>query len=419
MNEACLTLRLDSQNSLRRLRAPYAPEIIYNSYGELAFRCGWKAEHSFPVMTIHKLNPDKANTESRPFTAGISFNYDLSDIGVAVFKTRAIQTFENVAAWYPIHRLVRCAARRKLEEVFDDLALGVGLTAQRLDTGTLLLDGPGVFVHADGWLKAGYSSCRFNIWGDSKTRVEDMRATLLRAVGDRHLPEETFVLDWQFCNSRGILTSTAFEEISDPDLYDEAYPTLGQPNRDFIQRYLTASETILILQGPPGSGKTRLVRAILAALSRRKGDAAEVMYTADRRALAHDEMFIEFITGSHDAFVIEDADYLLKARESGNLDLHRFLSVADGVVRAQGRKIIFTTNLPNVRDIDDALLRPGRCFATVCTRFLTQDEAQSLLTRLCGGDTEVQSAASVTLTQRGKSVSVADVYRAWSDRRIV
>jgi ATP-dependent 26S proteasome regulatory subunit len=36
---------------------------------------------------------------------------------------------------------------------------------------------------------------------------------------------------------------------------------------------------------------------------------------------------------------------------------------ADGVGRAQGRKIIFTTNLRNVHDIDSALLRPGRCFA--------------------------------------------------------
>lgn len=370
-------------------------------------------------MTIHKLNPEKANAELRPFTAGISFNYELSDIGEAVFKTRAIQAFENVAAWYPIHRLVRCAARRKLEDVFDDLALGSGLTAQRLDTGTLLLDGPGVFVHADGWLKAGYSSCRFNIWGDSKSRVDDMRATLLRVVGDRHLPQDTFVLDWQFCNSRGTLTSTPFEEIADADLLDEAYPTLGQPSLQFIQRYLNASETILILQGPPGSGKTRLVRAILAAMSRRKGDAAEVMYTAERRALAHDEIFIDFITGSHDAFVIEDADYLLKARDSGNQDLHRFLSVADGVVRAQGRKIIFTTNLSNVRDIDDALLRPGRCFATVCTRFLTQDEAQSLLARLGGGNTETLPAASAALAQRGKAVSVADVYRVWADHRTV
>ena len=53
--------------------------------------------------------------------------------------------------------------------------------------------------------------------------------------------------------------------------------------------------------------------------------------------------------------MIEDADHLLMARANGNVDLHRFLAIADGVVRAQGRKIIFTTNLPNVGDIDDAL----------------------------------------------------------------
>ena len=48
------------------------------------------------------------------------------------------------------------------------------------------------------------------------------------------------------------------------------------------------------------------------------------------------------------------------ARSNGNVDLHRFLAVADGVVRAQGRKIMFTTNLPNIGDIDEALVRPGR-----------------------------------------------------------
>jgi hypothetical protein len=88
-----------------------------------------------------------------------------------------------------------------------------------------------------------------------------------------------------------------------------------------------------------------------------------------------------FITGSHDAFVIEDADHLLMARANGNVDLHRFLAVADGVVRAQGRKIIFTNNLPNVGDIDEALVRPGRCFATVRTRPLQRSEAESLLAR--------------------------------------
>jgi translation initiation factor RLI1 len=68
-------------------------------------------------------------------------------------------------------------------------------------------------------------------------------------------------------------------------------------------------ETVLILLGPPGMGKTRLVRAILAAMSRRKEDSAMAMYTADKAALESDEIFVDFITGQHDAFVIEDADH--------------------------------------------------------------------------------------------------------------
>jgi hypothetical protein len=74
-----------------------------------------------------------------------------------------------------------------------------------------------------------------------------------------------------------------------------------------------------------------------------------------RLACANRGLF--FSASTHDAFVIEDADHLLRARTDGNHDLHRFLAVADGVVRAQGRKIIFTTNLPNIRDMDEARRR--------------------------------------------------------------
>jgi hypothetical protein len=69
---------------------------------------------------------------------------------------------------------------------------------------------------------------------------------------------------------------------------------------------------------------------------------------------------------------------LLKPRADGNPHLHRFLTIADGVVRSQGRKIIFSTNLPNVGDLDDALIRPGRCFARIHVRSLTSVEAHAL-----------------------------------------
>jgi energy-coupling factor transporter ATP-binding protein EcfA2 len=355
-------------------------------------------------MSIHR---------SSPFSVNVAFQHDLYDLGEAVIKTRAIQAFDNAATRYPIHRKIRSAVSSKLQDVFDDLALNTGLAAQRLDTGTLLLDGDGVFVSADGYRKAGYCSCTFNVWAASRELADQTRTMLLRVVGSCRVREQMFVIDWQFCNSRGTLVNTSFDEIADEVVLDEAYPHLGAPVAQFIEQYLSARETVLILLGPPGMGKTRLVRAILGAMSRRKEDSAMAMYTADKRALEGDEIFVDFITGLHDAFVIEDADHLLQPRTDGNRNLHRFLMIADGVVRAQNRKIIFTTNLPNIGSIDEALLRPGRCFATIQMRSLSRTETDALLDRLLPGNPDAAARARETLFVAGaKNSSLAAVYRA-------
>jgi hypothetical protein len=341
----------------------------------------------------------------------IALRADLSDPGDAILKIRALQAFDRGAVRYPIHRTVRCAVRRPIEALFDDLALRTGLVTQRLDSAQLLLDGAGAFVTARGSRKTDYSSCVFEIWAESVARADGVREALLAVVGEQLLRQEMFTIDWHFSSAHCGLTSASFEEMADAPLLDEAYPTLGEPVSAFIERYLSGRETVLIVQGPPGTGKTRLVRAILAAISRRKDDSAKVLYTADKRTLENDEIFVEFITGSHDAFVIEDADYILTARADGNLDLHRFLAVADGVVRAQGRKIVFTTNLPNVGDIDEALLRPGRCFAAVRTRALMREEAQALVRRLRAAGSVPDGREPVLPADAG-GISLAALYRA-------
>ncbi len=337
---------------------------------------------------------------------------DLADPADTLLKLRALLSFDRGAARYAVQRTVRCAVRRPLEELFDELALHSGFAAQRLDGTSLLLDGPGVFVSARGRRKIDYGSCTFDIWAESLARLNSVRATLLSIVGEQLVRQEMFTIDWHFCSGQMGLSSASFDEIADPAPYDEAYPTLKEPVAAFIGRYLASHETVLILQGPPGTGKTRLVRAILAAMSARKSDSAKVLYTADKRALESDEIFVEFITGSHDAFVIEDADHLLMARASGNVDLHRFLAVADGVVRAQGRKIIFTTNLPNIGDIDEALVRPGRCFATARTRALERSEADLLLSRISGGGASPdERSTSFALPSSVRSITLAALYR--------
>ena len=96
-------------------------------------------------------NKEIMNKETtRPFSLRLNFQHEPYDLGSLVMRSRAIQAFDNAAASYPIHRLVRCAARRPMEQVFDDLALQSGMVAPRLDAGSLLLDGAGVFVQAEG-----------------------------------------------------------------------------------------------------------------------------------------------------------------------------------------------------------------------------------------------------------------------------
>jgi len=81
------------------------------------------------------------------------------------------------------------------------------------------------------------------------------------------------------------------------------------------------------------------------------------------------------------------------------------------VVRSQGRKIIFSTNLPNVGDLDEALIRPGRCFARLHVRALTCAEAQALAAEIAAGDAEKLGRASLALAlEEGRKRSLAEIY---------
>jgi energy-coupling factor transporter ATP-binding protein EcfA2 len=349
----------------------------------------------------------------QPMGVSLGITHESYSLAHAIVKTRAAQASRLVMGCFPVYRKVSVAVRGRVDAVFDDFALQSSLVPQRLFVGDLLLEGPGVFVNLDGYQKAGYCSCTIEIWAESPARLQEILDALLKIVEGRRVLRQSFEIDWYFIGCGGTLTNTSFEELAQEELHDEAYPVLGEPVVDFVARFLAANETVLVILGPPGAGKTRLVRAILGELSRRKGRSAEIMYTCDKRVLDSDEIFVNFITGSHDAFVVEDADHLLTPRAHGNIDLHRFLAIADGVVRAQGRKIIFTTNLPNVGDLDEALLRPGRCFAAVHTRSLLPAEGMKLITRICGGDGErEQRALAAAFPPGSKSASVAAIYRA-------
>jgi hypothetical protein len=332
------------------------------------------------------------------------------DFSALVLRNRQARALEQGAARYPVLREPRFAARIELEVLFDAIALDEAWRAERITAEFLILDGDGLFVAAYGRRKLDYCSCRFYVWAADLARAEAAKERILAKAGSTRITEPMFTVDWYYLSGHGIDFAT-IEELANDVLRDGAYPEIKGGVRSFVARYLDAPESVLVLQGPPGTGKTRLIRAILGEMSHRKGEPAQAIYTADVNTLAADELFVRFLTGADDAFVVEDADHLLKPRADGNPHVHRFLTVADGVVRSQGRKIIFSTNLPNVGDLDDALIRPGRCFAHVFVRNLTSAEAQALAQEIAAGDADKLKLASDALAGERKR-SLAEVYRA-------
>lgn len=221
-----------------------------------------------------------------------------------------------------------------------------------------------------------------------------------------HDKECSIKVRWYYMESADRLDYTVIPETIGEIVIPEAYPYI-ENLEEFIDSYLTSPEPVLVLVGSGGSGKTKLIRHIVRRIatniivSRNKVNIDGLLpsyddpydldeqyrpsfsYTNDSKVMGTDEIFVDFIgDGNVYGLIMEDMDETLKPREEGNSVMSKLLSSSDGFISNYNKKMLLTSNIANINNIDDAFKRPGRCYNIIKTRRLTVEESFNFLKAL-------------------------------------
>jgi hypothetical protein len=172
------------------------------------------------------------------------------------------------------------------------------------------------------------------------------------------------------------------------------------------------SGRLLLLHGPPGTGKTTALRA----LGHSWRDWCRFDYVLDpERLMGHAGYLSEVVLGEEDdsddakwrLLILEDCDELIRAEAKAGAGqaLARLLNLTDGLLGQGLRVLVCITTNEDLARLHPATVRPGRCLAQLHVGRLPRPEALAWL----------RSAVTTPGTGAGSGGGV-DAGRAFEDR---